>query len=93
VPIARPPRSVGDIESFVTMMRVACENPQINSQVQRLLAMPDDKRRALVKTWVSDMLVAGAPRDFIDAIGCLHDDAVAEKTYEVIFHCRRDGQD
>jgi hypothetical protein len=30
-----------------------------------------------------------APKDFIEAIACLLDDAVAEKVYEVIFQCRR----
>jgi hypothetical protein len=35
------------------------------------------------------MLIARAPKDFVEAIACLMDDAVAEKAYEVIFKCRR----
>jgi hypothetical protein len=35
------------------------------------------------------MLVARAPQDFVQAIACLMDDAVAEKAYEVIFRCGR----
>jgi hypothetical protein len=83
------PRSVADIDSFITMLRVACEDTKIHAQLERILEMPDEGRRRFVDAWVRDMLVAGAPKDFIQAIGCLLDDRVAEKAYEVIFHCRR----
>lgn len=82
-------KSVGNIESFITMLRVACEDQNINARLERLLSLPDEKRKAVVQTWVSDMLVAKAPRDFIAAIACLSDDPVAEKAYEVIYQCRR----
>jgi hypothetical protein len=83
------PRSVADIDTFITMLRVACEDAKIHAQLERILEMPDEARRRFVDSWVRDMLVAGAPKDFIQAIGCLLDDRVAEKAYEVIFHCRR----
>ena len=51
--------------------------------------MPDQKRQALVHTWVSDMLINQAPNDLIQAIACLLNDEVAEKAYEVIFKCSR----
>jgi len=57
--------------------------------LERLLCMPDQKRQALVHAWVNDMLIAEAPRNFIQAVACLLDDRVAEKAYEVIFKCRR----
>jgi len=50
--------------------------------------MPDDKRRAVVRAWVNNLLIEGAPRDFTQAIGCLLDDRVAEKAYEVIQRCK-----
>lgn len=81
--------SVAEIESFITMLRVACEDGKINSQLERVLSMPDARRRSFVRTWVSDMLIAGAPKDFVAAIACLADDAVAEKAYEAIFNCGR----
>ena len=59
------------------------------SQLERILSMPDPNRKSFIHTWVSDLLVAKAPKDFIAAIACLADDAVAEKAYEVIFKCRR----
>ena len=85
------PKSVGEIESFVTMLRVACENAEINGQLERLLSLTNLERKALVHTMVSDMLIAEAPEDFIAAIACLEDDQVAEKAYEVIYQCKRDN--
>ena len=83
------PESVAEIESFITMLRVACEDPSINALLERLLSLPDHERRGMVHSWVSDMLIAEAPKDFVAAIACLSDDQVAEKAYEVIFECRR----
>jgi hypothetical protein len=83
------PRSVADIDSFITMLQVACEEPSINARLETLLALPDDERRGVIHGLVSDMLVAKAPKDFVAAIACLTDDAIAEKAYEVIFKCRR----
>ena len=83
------PKSVGEIASFVTMLRTACEDEKIYAQLERLLSMPDQKRQALVHSWVNDLLIAEAPRDFVQAIACLFDDRVAEKAYEVIFKCKR----
>ena len=83
------PRSVAEIESFITMLRVACEDREINDRLAKLLSLPDQKRQALLHSWVSDLIVAQAPRDFTAAIACLLDDKVAEKAYEVIFNCKR----
>jgi hypothetical protein len=74
---------------FVTMLATACEDKVVYGRLERLLSMPDDKRQAVVHAWVRDLLVAQAPRGFVQAIACLLDDRVAEKAYEVIFKCRR----
>ena len=83
------PRTVGEVEGFVTLLRAACDDRTVNYALEKLLSLPDERRRALVHTWVSDLIVQQAPKDFIDAIACLLDDAVAEKAFEVIFQCRR----
>ena len=87
-----PPRSVADIEGFVGLLQAACNDPEINATLERLLSMPDGRRRGLVHTWVSDLLIGEAPKDFIEAVACLMDDAVAEKAYEVIYQCKRDSK-
>ena len=83
------PRSVGEIGSFIDMLLAACEKRMVHDKLEALLSMPDARRQAIVHAWVGDLLIAGAPRDFIAAIACLKDDAVAEKAYEVIFQCGR----
>ena len=42
----------------------------------------------VVHSWVSDLLIAKAPRDFIAAVACLSDDRIAEKAYETIYRCK-----
>jgi hypothetical protein len=86
---ASVPRSVAEIEGFVGLLRAACEDPQINATLERLLAMPDSKRQGVVHAWVTDLLIADAPQEFVQAVACLMDDAIAEKAYEVIYQCRR----
>lgn len=86
------PRSVAEIEGFVSLLLAACSDGKINTTLERLLSLPDDKRQGLVHAWVTDLLIEEAPRDFVQAVACLADDAVAEKAYEVIFNCRRNGK-
>jgi hypothetical protein len=85
----RAPKTVAEIESFITMLRAACEDASVYQRLERLLSMPDPKRRAVVRAWVNDLLIAQAQGDFVQAIACLLDDRVAEKAYEVIFQCGR----
>ena len=84
-----PPRSVAEVEGFVNLLLAACNDEKINATLERLLSQPDRKRQGLVHTWVSDLIIAEAPRDLIEAVACLSDDAIAEKAYEVIFKCKR----
>ncbi len=86
---ANPPRSVAEIEGFVGLLKAACEDPQINATLERLLVMSDQQRQGVVHAWVTDLLIAEAPREFVQAVACLIDDAIAEKAYEVIYRCRR----
>jgi hypothetical protein len=89
---AGTPASVGDIESFITLLRSACSDDEVYARLERLLSLPDEKRRALVQKWVEDLVVQRAPTDFIRAIACLLDDQVAEKAYEVIYRCEHPPQ-
>lgn len=83
------PASVAETGRFIDVLRAACDNPQINDTLERLLSLPDRPRRDLITALVLRMQAQGAPADFIAALACLHDDAVAEKAYEVIYRCRR----
>lgn len=83
------PRTVGEIDGFISLLRAACDDPEMNRALSQLLALPDAARRALIHGWVSDLLIKQAPMEFTQAIACLLDDAVAEQAYAAIFHCRR----
>jgi hypothetical protein len=91
VGVPQAPRSVGEIDTFITMLTTACADASVHARLEKLLSMPDRTRQDVVHAWVRDLLVAEAPRDFVQAIACLLDDRVAEKAYEVIFQCRREG--
>ncbi len=92
VKLVAAPRSVADVEGFVSLLQAACNDEKINETLQRLLSLPDEKRQGLVHAWVTDLLIEEAPRNFVQAVACLADDAVAEKAYEVIFNCKRGGK-
>ena len=89
--IENPPRSVAEIEGFVGLLKAACEDQEINATLERLLVMPDARRQGVVHAWVTDLLIAEAPREFVQAVACLIDDAIAEKAYEVIYQCQREN--
>ena len=71
------------------MLRTACENRMVYDRLEALLSLPDAKRRAELDVLITDLLVAGAPRELVAALACLSDDKVAEKAYEVIAKCQR----
>lgn len=83
------PKTVADLESFVDLLKATCHDSKTNAILEKLLSMPDEKRQGLIHTWITDMMIAGAPQSFIQAVACLMDDAVAEKAYEAIYHCKR----
>ncbi len=70
----KAPKTVGEIESFITMLLVACENQKVYDRLESLLSLPDLRRRAEVNALVTDLLIAEAPQGLIKAIACLLDD-------------------
>jgi hypothetical protein len=84
-----PPRSVGEIEGFIDLLRAACDDAKVRGALERLLSMPDAQRRDYVQGWVNELLVQEAPQNFREAIACLADDAVAEQAWAAIQQCRR----
>ncbi|MDD2740781.1 MAG: hypothetical protein PHV02_00775 [Rhodocyclaceae bacterium] len=78
------PASVSEIESFVTLLRVACENPAIHATLTKLLTQPNDQRQGMIHFLVQEMNSKGAPVELIAAIECLQDDALAKKASKII---------
>jgi hypothetical protein len=84
-----PQPSVGEVDTFIDLLRLACDDGHVHATLMRLLAQDPPRRHALVHNWVSDLLISEAPRTFKQAIACLMDDAVAEQARAVILgRCR-----
>ena len=83
------PKSVGQIDSFIAMLLAACEDKKIYDRLEPLLALPDARRRSELNAWLTDLMIAEAPRELMVALACLTDDKIAEKAYEVIYKCHR----
>ncbi len=83
------PRTYADVQGFITMLIVACEDATINSTLQLLLSQPNPARKSAVLKLVEKLRKDDAPSELIEAIACLLDDAVAEKAFEEIYHCER----
>jgi len=83
------PRTYGDVDGFIDMLLAACEDREMNETLEILLSQPDDARRGMVHRLLEHCRERKAPQKLVEAIGCLLDDAVAERAYEVIYHCRR----
>jgi len=85
----RRPKSVAEIDRFIDLLSVACEDSGVHATLDKILTLPDGQREVVIQSLLADMRRAGAPKDFMAAIACLADTAVAEKAYEVIFNCRK----
>ena len=83
------PRTYADVQGFINLMLVACEDATINSTLQDLLSLPNDSRKAAVYKLVTHLRATTAMPELIDAIACLLDDEVAEKAFQAIYHCER----
>ena len=77
-------KSVGDNEAFVTLIRVAQDDPEVHATLAAILRQPPFHRKSLLNTVLQDMKARSAPKHLISAMTELLDDAVAEKVAEVI---------
>jgi hypothetical protein len=83
------PRSVGDIDGFVRLIQVACEDEVVGARLESILSMPADKRRSFLHGLINDMSMGQVPAPLLEALACLTDDAVAERAFEVVSGRRR----
>lgn len=77
-------KTVGDNDAFVTLVRVAQDDPEIRATLVGILRQPPFHRKSLLNSLIQDMRAQGAPASLISALGELLDDAVAEKVTDAI---------
>lgn len=87
----KAPETFKDVEGFINMLLAACEDAEMNRTLQMLLSEPNERRRAIVYRLLDRLRERNAPPALIDAMACLLDDTAAEKAYEAIYRCGRDG--
>ena len=80
----KKPRSAGDDETFVRLIQIARENPEIREKILGILCMDPFNRKSALNMFIEQMRLKGAPRDFISAVGCFLDDQVAEKALTIL---------
>ena len=84
-------RSPGDDETFVRIIQVAGEDPEIREQILRILSMDAFNRKSALNTFIGEMRLKGAPRDFVSAIACFLDNGVAEKALAILQNAGEKG--
>lgn len=75
---------VSDDETFVALIQVAREDPEIRKVLKNLLKLDDMNRMSMLGGWLEELRLKGAPDDFVQALGYLKDPDVAKKALEVI---------
>jgi hypothetical protein len=71
-------------EPFVTLIRVAQENPDVRSRLLGILSLDTFNRKSALNTLMEDMRLRGAPKALIEAMAGLLDERVAKKTFEML---------
>jgi len=71
-------------ETFIYLMKVAREEPDIRNKLKSILKLDSFNRQSILNTWLHDLKLQGAPRDFIESLSYFLDDDIAEKALEII---------
>lgn len=73
-----------DYNTFVQLILIACEDPQIKAEVLTLTRLPWNARIPIINNLVEKIEQKKAPKDFIDAIKILKKDDVAIQVYKLL---------
>ncbi len=77
-------RPVAENKAFVTLVRVAQEDPEIRTQLQGILSLDAFHRKSALNTFLEQLRYKGAPEVFVSAIAALLDDGVADKVLTLL---------
>ena len=71
-------------ETFVRLIQVAREDPEIREQLLSILSLDKFNRKSALHSFLEKMRFMKAPEEFLSAIACFLDDQVAEKALELL---------
>jgi hypothetical protein len=73
-----------NLDTFINLILVACEDQSIKSQLLSILQLPWNLRIALLVGFIEKMKQEQAPADFVAAIEGLKKDEVARQVLELL---------
>ncbi len=77
-------KSIAEDETFIRLIQVAQEEPEIRNRLKSILTQDDFNRRSLINTWIEELKLQKAPSDFIKALSYFLDESVAVSTLELL---------
>lgn len=73
-------------DSFIQLIEIMRDDPEINERVIDLLNSESYQRRIVLNNWLEQLRRTKAPENLRQALSCLLDDQVAEKVLKLINH-------
>jgi hypothetical protein len=73
-----------DLEPFEKLLQAMRSDPLINKKVIVLLKMGSYPRRLVLSSWLEKLGHQNAPKKLTQALSCLFDNEIAEKTLNLI---------
>ena len=71
-------------ETFVRLIQVAKEDPEIKEQLLSILSLDEFHRKSALHSFLEQMRLMQAPEKLRSAIACFLDDRIAEKGLELL---------
>ena len=76
--------TVGDNETFLTLVLAAREDPALSHSLLAVLSLPSFQRQSLLSSILQEMTLRSEEAELIAAVAALRDDGVAAKAAEVL---------
>jgi len=73
-----------EIDPLIQLIEVIRVDPVINEKVKQMLNLDSFNRRSALNKWILQLQKHKASEELIQALSCLFDDSVAQKTLSLI---------
>ena len=71
-------------DSFIQLIKIMRDDPEINKRVIRLLNSESYQRRNVLNNWLEQLRLQAASEKLLVALSSLFDEAIAKKTLSMI---------
>ena len=79
-----PKKTAANPDSFINLILASCESPLMKAQIMKILELESLDRISLINALLSHLNQLGAPTQLKEAIACLKDESVVQKTKELM---------